>query len=527
MAKKKVIILGAGIGGLSAAHTLAKRINEFDITVVEQNDYVGGQAAINIQDDTDNTSAICWHVITNQHQYLLNIMNEIHDDNGEKITNHLKIINKLIYCLQNRSHSKYNTSVISNKLKTFNIVFENIYNKKITKKDKYILYKIYIFANIISNERLTTYDTILWKDYICELSDDVKQWVLYYTSIYLNMDYNRVSTYFVFRLLRHKRKKININNEIKHNEFYTFDGTTSTILFTPWKIHLEKLGIKFLFNTTINHIYHTSPLTTISTINIKHNGCESTLTSDIFINALDSKTLATLYPLNNRFMELHDNSKYVQKKILFYLPYKVQNTGGIITALIFPKSQWFLCVRLVEDLWESEKYNYLMCSIGIWNKSGSNGKNATDCNRKELAAECWQQLIVTNHGLLLQSEMPRWGIWDNFQCSSEINDSNTIEPRFSNNINIQNIRPEYADTRLQNLYHATSYTKTNTNIYNMEAAAEAGTKAAQLICDKKDSLLLIKPTKYNIIFKEKNITVIVRACRTVDKYIFKITNYFK
>lgn len=39
---KKVVIIGAGVGGLSTAIHLA--IKGFDVTIFEQNDFVGGKA---------------------------------------------------------------------------------------------------------------------------------------------------------------------------------------------------------------------------------------------------------------------------------------------------------------------------------------------------------------------------------------------------------------------------------------------------------------------------------------------------
>lgn len=525
MSKKKVIILGGGIGGLSAAHALSKHADDFDITIIEQNHYLGGQATENIIQNSDNTSLICWHVITNQHKYFLSIINEICDTSGKKIILHLKIINKLIYCLQNHNHPEYNNSAISKRLQTFNLAFESIYKKKISKKDKYILYKIYLYATLISEEHLANYDNVLWKTYINKLSTDVKQWVLYYTSIYLNMDYNKVSVYFIFKILRNKGKKINTSEDV--NKFYIFDDNITNILFIPWQKHLEQQGVKILLNHSVNRIYHTAPLNTISTIHVKHEQNELILTADIFINALNIQNLANLYPLSNKFMELYKSSKYIQIKILFYLPYQARKKDTHVKALIMPLTKWFVCVRLVEELWESERCNYIMCSIGIWDKPGINKKNAEDCDRRELAVECWQQLISTHHNLCLSTQMPKWGIWDNFQFNNELNEIDSVEPRFSNNANIQYLRPDYVDKNILNLYHATAYTKTTANIYNMESAAEAGIKTAKIICAKKNSTVFSEPINNNKKSTRRRITRVTQVCRIIDKYVYKFTNYFK
>ncbi len=80
--------------------------------------------------------------------------------------------------------------------------------------------------------------------------------------------------------------------------------------------------------------------------------------------------------------------------------------------------------------------------------------------------------------------MPEWSIWTSFY---DYKDSiHTYEPKFSNNIGTLKLRPDTNDKNFSNLYHATAYTKTTANIFNMESAVEAGVKAAAAI--KKETL---------------------------------------
>jgi uncharacterized protein with NAD-binding domain and iron-sulfur cluster len=43
--RKKVVIMGGGIGGLATAHELAKLPDSFEIIILEHNSHLGGQAA--------------------------------------------------------------------------------------------------------------------------------------------------------------------------------------------------------------------------------------------------------------------------------------------------------------------------------------------------------------------------------------------------------------------------------------------------------------------------------------------------
>ena len=46
--KKKVVIIGAGIGGLSTAAVLS--FSGFDVTILEKNNHIGGKASLLVKD---------------------------------------------------------------------------------------------------------------------------------------------------------------------------------------------------------------------------------------------------------------------------------------------------------------------------------------------------------------------------------------------------------------------------------------------------------------------------------------------
>ena len=79
MLQNKVIVCGAGIGGLSAAHELAK--NGFEVTVFERNTDVGGLArSRNYTDPVTGFSyptEYSWRVYGTNYKNLLRILNEI------------------------------------------------------------------------------------------------------------------------------------------------------------------------------------------------------------------------------------------------------------------------------------------------------------------------------------------------------------------------------------------------------------------------------------------------------------------
>ena len=527
MEKRKVIIFGGGIGGLSCAHELSKRSNEFEITIIERNNHLGGQAAETTTKTGDHT-ALCWHAVSKNYKYFLDIMNEIIDKDGIKVISHLKPISRFIYGLEDSNCAEYKNSFITTGFKDFSAGFENIYKRKPPRKDMIKFFFIYLYVLAMCDERVESYDNILWKDYVRDFSPDVKRWILDSTSIYLGMEYNKLSTHFMFDLIRKSDKKTRLDSQYA---FYSFDESMEKVLFKPWKAYLEDKGVSFLFNHEITKIYHIPNLTTISSIDVIHNGITTTHTANIFINSLDVKSLANLHPIpNTYFDELYNNSRQIQTQVLYYLPYRLQDIRTEPTILILPNTQWFLMVKIEGDIWQTTGFDLLSCGIGIWDTPGINGKPAINCTREEIAQECWNQINASQHNLELKSlALPKWDIWNSFQFNFDKLELDTFEPKFSNNVNTLHLRPNFNDKFIQNLYHATSYTRNETNIYNMESAAESGVKVANLIFEKYpivDNSIRSDPIESDPIEKKIKTVKKFRFIRTLDRYLFNIKKFF-
>lgn len=523
--KKKVIIMGGGIGGLATAHELSKSPNNFEITVLEHNSHLGGQAAELDGIPATKHSALCWHAISSSYKYFLNIMDEIVDIDGIKVISHIKPLTKFIYAMDNTNYIEFDNSFVTTNVTEFLKGYKKLYKTYPPFNDIISILYLYLHANSICEERLEYYDKILWKDFIGKLSPDMKRWVLDSTSIYLGMDYNHLSSNVMLELMRKMQQNTQLDSKYI---FYSFSGSMYNLLYKPWKTYLENKGVKILLNHQVTKIYHIEGFNTISSINVIRKDMiqpcggfyTEVLTADKFVNAMDIKNIAKLYPISdefgmNKFIMLNNLSKQIQTQVLYYLPYRLQPIGTPPTVLIFPDSPWFLMIRIEGDLWETNKCDLLSCGIGIFDVRGINGKTASICTREEIAAECWKQINRSKHNLKLSSILPKWNIWDSFQFNKQTFKLDTYEPKFSNNINTRDLRPNFHDDNIKNLYHATSYTKTYTNIYNMEGAAEAGVKTAKLIISRTND---VEPPVY----KKNKPNWFFRVMQYIDKIIFKL-----
>lgn len=516
--KQKIIIMGAGIGGLSTAHELSKYDSEYskyEIIIIERNNHIGGQAAEIIGADKKH-KALCWHAVSSGYKHFLDIMDGIIDDKGIKVISHLKPLNKFIYANEHINFIEYENSFITRGYETFHDsfvkAFVKLYNKKPPSNEMRKLYWIYTYANMICEKRLEKYDSIKWADYIKKFSPEFKRWLLDSTSIYLGMDYSNLSTHFMFDLFR----KMELNTKLdKKHCFYSFDGSMANVVFKPWKKMLESKGVKFLLNHEICNINYADDFTTISSIVVRNKNDKTTqepfvLFADIFVNSMDTANLAKLYPPCNNatllmeFKVLHEKSKQIQTQVMYYIPYRIQSINTDPTILILHDSPWFLMVRIEGDLWGLQNSDILSCGIGIWNVIGMNGKKAINCTREEIAGECWRQIMACCHNLKLTDSIPKWDIWGSFKFDNINGELTTFEPKFSNNVDTLKLRPYIFDKYFTNLYHATAYCRNYTNIYNMESAAESAVKVAKLIYNKSKIISVMKPLETPINISSEN-----------------------
>ena len=340
------------------------------------------------------------------------------------------------------------------------------------------------------------------------------------------MEYNKISVHFIFTIIRSTEHDTKIN---KKNRFYAFDDSMYKVLYKPWKAYLESKGVTILLNANIEKIHYIPKFATISTLVVNHNNTEKIYSAGIFVNSMGGDSMAKLHPVEEvkeKLTKLYENGRQIQTQVLYYLPYKLQ-LDPYYTVLTIPDSPWFLMVKIDEAGSNSNYEMLLSCGIGIWNAPGLNGKNAINCNREELAQECWDQICKSQHNLKLShSEVPKWDIWESFQFNNETNMLDTFEPKFSNNINTYALRTNYLDDKITNLYHGNALSKTRMNIYNMESAAEAGVECARLIIARGRNVDKITNEAAKNNKHDEKIKPLLKIIRYIDQLMFKI-NPFK
>ena len=126
--------------------------------------------------------------------------------------------------------------------------------------------------------------------------------------------------------------------------------------------------------------------------------------------------------------------------------------------------------------------------ISEWEEPGLNGKTAKDCTPEEIKAEVWEQLKRSvNYGdvaILKDEQLHSFSL--DPSLSRHAGTTANEEPLLVNLVDTWKLRPE-AVSRIPNLFLASDYVRTYTDLATMEAANEAARRAVNGILDAAGS----------------------------------------
>ena len=226
--KKNVVIIGAGWGGLSAAHILSKHKN-LNITVIEKEENIGGQA-------NSGFEKLCyvensWRVYFDGYYNLKNILKEI----GISCTLTPLGDTCLSYKGKCIKFSSFKNMTLYGMLRTFNISI------------KKILKLIYIFSlpkEIIYKK----FKNVKFIDYI---GDD--KILITIIGPILGLEAKDVSIPAIYSLTE-RFFNIGKTMDTKYNMWQVTTGPPNISIFDKWKEYLEKQGVKFIMNTSCKKV---------------------------------------------------------------------------------------------------------------------------------------------------------------------------------------------------------------------------------------------------------------------------------
>ena len=275
------------------------------------------------------------------------------------------------------------------------------------------------------------------------------------------------------------------------------NGPTNDVWIDPWLEYLRVRGVDYRFNALVTEIRCANGR--IAAVRVRDNGRETEETADYYVAALPTERMAEL--IREEMLNLDPTLAGIQtlaghvdwmSGIQFYLREELPLIYG---HQLYLGSPWALTSLSQAQFWYHDRTGFerdfgdgtvrtvLSVDVSDWTKTrGRNGKLAIECTRDEVAAEVWRQLKESLPELKDQDLHPAtpWALDPAIQPGNGL--LTNAEPLLVNRPDSWALRP-WAQTRIPNLFLASDYVRTYTNLATMEAANEAARRAVNGIID--------------------------------------------
>lgn len=520
-ARNKVVILGGGIAGLSAAHELVRR--GFEVEVFERKSIAGGKARslaasapalvrspFGKPAARNPAGGMKGPPLPGEHgfrffpgfyRHIIKTMEEIPFGEGAMVADNLVDTSVLKIAPSDRPSldlpAEFPRAPADLQAAVFAVVAGLSGKFGVSLEDAVFFgTKLWQFLTSCEERRMVEYERINWWDFI-EADSRSPAYRKYFgngiTRSLVAAKARRASTKTIGSIFLQIVFDILLPGVAADR---LLNGPTNDVWIDPWLTYLRGQGLVYHFDSEVRALHCDRGRVQRATIAVRNSLRE--VTADYFIGALPVERMAELLSpalttLDPSLVNLHALTEYVEWMIgiQFYLTEDVRITSGHV---IHVDSPWALTSVSQPQFWKD--FDVARCADGLvkgvlsvdisdWDVKGLNGKEARHCSRQEIALETWAQLKKSlNIGgeILRDDQLHSWfldpGILD------EDADANTLTPRLNTNlepllvnyVDTWHLRPE-AETRIPNFFLASDYVRTFTDLATMEGANEAARRA--------------------------------------------------
>ncbi len=531
---KHIIILGGGVAGMSAAHELVER--GFEVTVFERHKNLPGGKARSTpisEPATDNRQPLPgehgFRFFPGFYRHVTDTMKRIPFKKNQK-----GVYDNLIECSRIMMARMGQTPIYApgNFPKTFSdlqLIIHDIFHTKSglsQGESKVIAGKVWQLMTSCEQRRTNEYEHIGWWEFT--EADDYSQ---NYRTLFVN---GLTRTLVAAKAEKASTKTggdiflqllFNMANPAVHTD-RILCGPTNDVWLHPWLDYLKSKGVKYYFDSEAEILDTENGL--ISGAWITQNGTEKQkFTADYYLCALPIERAAKLMLSNPEIYKLDTclddiaelaNDVAWMNGIQFYLYNDVSiNKGHIILA----DSPWALTAISQVQFWKDfdiQQYGtgdvkgIISVDVSNWDIAGLlYNKAAKDCTQKEVIAEAWEQMKrsfnINGQVVLEDSNLKCVNIDCDIIFKEDVLDAHTPSPNEKNNQPVkfglntfdENEEPLLVNevdtwvlrresyTNIPNLFLASDYIKTNTDLATMEGANEAARRAVNNIIDRADT----------------------------------------
>jgi uncharacterized protein with NAD-binding domain and iron-sulfur cluster len=516
----RVIILGGGVAGMSAAHELVER--GFEVVVFERRDIAGGKArSVPVSDDGERTSGhqlagnaggSLGHRLPGEHgfrffpgfyKHVIDTMRRIPSFDGRGVTSHLVPTTRFAITQYGKANFQIPATfprtpndagtILRDILLAFGPVTE------LTPDDlAFFGARIWQILTSCQQRRLTEYERISWwefvgaerhsKSYQKFLADGLTRSLV--AAKARKASTRTIGDTFVQLILT-------ILDPTGGSTDRVLDGPTNLVWIDPWRSYLESRGVRYITEAEVEEIV--CDRGRIVGVAVRQQGNRTVMSGDHYLVALPIERIAPLLkgpllaaaPAFGDLLTLAANVEWMNG-VQFFLHRDVPIAHGHVIHI---DTEWALTSISPLRFWrnvppeqfgDSDVRGILSIDVSDWTTPGADGRPAVQCSREEAVREVWRQLkqsINTDGELLRDQDLHSWFLDPDIESDPAHGGFlRDVEPLLVNLVNTWALRPE-ATTAIPNLFLASDYVRTYTDLATMEAANEAARRAVNGILD--------------------------------------------
>ena len=520
MKPEKVIILGGGVAGMSAAHELIER--GFEVVVLERRDIAGGKArSIPVSDNDDGGAgheladrgvADIEHRLPGEHgfrffpgfyKHVVDTMRRIPSFDGRPVADHLVATTRVGFTQYDQptfvvpANFPQTPGDAGTVLRDMLLAFGPMTG--LTPDDlAFFGSRIWQIMTSCEQRRLDEYEGISWWEFIgAEQRSAAYQKFLGdgITRSLVAAKARRASARTIGDIFT--QLMLTIVNPAGGSADRVLDGPTNLIWVDPWLSWLQASGVQYRFNAEVEQILCAG--NQVSGVVVLERGVRTVVHGDHYIAAVPLERMAALVnadllaadPSLANLRTLAPNVEWMNG-VQYYLYRDVPEVHGHVIHI---DTEWALTSISQFPFWRSVVPTMLACGhvkdiisvdVSDWTTPGPDGRPAMQCSREEVARETWRQLkrsLNTEQEILRDQDLHSW-----FLDSDTAADPTrpgflaNAEPLLVNLVDTWKLRPTAA-TGLANLFLASDYVRTHTDLATMEGANEAARRAVNALLD--------------------------------------------
>lgn len=501
---KRVLILGGGVGGLTAAHELSER--GFSVTVLEHRNVTGGKARSYGVANTgtggrkDLPAEHGFRFFPGFYKHIPDTMSRIPSTvPGKTVADHLVEATKFLLARTGQKDPIFLLRFSPNP-KDWLLELQSLLTPMgLSPADiaHFVERLLYILTSCDAR-RFEELEHQSWWDFIGASSRSVEYQDLLargFTRSLVALRAEEGSARTVGVVLLQLMLDFS-----RQNLDRVLDGPTSEVWLTPWREVIAQNGATFETSTTVTGIQCENGKITGVTVK-SASGAIETRTADYYVSALPMEVLR---PLITDKMKVADPALAALRNlktawmngIQFYLRKDAPLVHG---HGLFPDTPWALTTISQAQFWSSRLADYgdgevrgiLSVDISNWDSPGIiYGIPAKDCtSRDQVRDEVWAQLkaaLNDNAGLKLNdADLMGYSLDESIILPNPSGVTN-LEPLLINTVGSWKSRPT-AGTQIPNLFIASDFVQTSTDLATMEGANEAARRATNALLDREGS----------------------------------------